>query len=157
VEAEVVLRVSELEKAEAAIRRIEEQIREAVPHVDRVLIHAEPMERTYLRYAVPLSDTAGTLSEHFGEAPYFALTTLRLADGAIEEQQIVVNPHKAVEKAKGIRVAEWLVAQKVDVVLLRESLRGKGPVYVFGDAGVEMRETTATTLEEALSNLAKVA
>ena len=157
VEAEVVLRVSELEKAEAAIRRIEEQIREAVPHVDRVLIHAEPMERTHLRCAAPLSDTAGTLSEHFGEAPYFTLVTVRLADGAIEEQQIVANPHKAMEKAKGIRVAEWLVAQKVDIVLVRESLRGKGPTYVFGDAGVEMKETAATTLEEALSNLAKVA
>jgi len=36
------------------------------------------------------------------------------------------------------------------VVLLRESLRGKGPVYVFGDAGVEMRETGATTLAGAL-------
>jgi len=111
----------------------------------------------HLRYAAPLSDTAGTLSEHFGEAPYFALTTLRLADGAIEEQQIVANPHKAVEKAKGIRVAEWLVAQKVDIVFVRESLRGKGPVYVFGDAGVEMQETEATTLEEALSYLAKEA
>lgn len=73
-----------------------------------------------------------------------------LADGAVEEQQIVANPHKVVEKAKGIRVAEWLVAQKVDVVLVRESMRGKGPVYVFGDAGVEMRGTAATTLEEAL-------
>ena len=90
------------------------------------------------------------LVSELDEAPYFALVTLRLADGAIEEQQIVANPHKAVEKAKGIRVAEWLVGQKVDVVLVRESLRGKGPVYVFGDAGVEMRETEATTLEEAL-------
>jgi len=156
VEAEVVLRVRELERAEAITRRIEERIREAVPYVDRVLIHAEPMERTHLCYAVPLSDTAGALSEHFGEAPYFALVSLRLADGAIEEQQIVANLHKAVEKAKGIRVAEWLVAQKVDVVLVRESLRGKGPVYVFGDAGVEMQETEATTLEEALSKPAKV-
>ena len=111
------------------------------------------MERTHLRYAAPLSETAGKLSEHFGEAPYFALVTVRLADDAIEEQQIVANPHKAVEKAKGIRVAEWLVAQKVDVVLLRESLRGKGPVYVFGEARVEMRETTATTLEEALREI----
>ncbi len=150
VEAEVVLRVRELERAEATIRRIEERIREAVPYVDRVLIHAEPMEQTHLRYAVPLADPGGTISEHLGEAPYFALVTVRLADGTVEEQQIVANPHKAVEKAKGIRVAEWLVAQKVDVVFVRESLRGKGPVYVFGDAGVEMRETEATTLEEAL-------
>jgi len=152
VEAEVTLRVHELEKAEATIRRIETQIREAVPYVDRVLIHAEPMERTHLRYAVPLNDPGGTLSEHFGEAPYFGLVILRLADGAIEQQQVIANPHTEVERAKGIRVAEWLVAQKVDVVLLKQSLRGKGPTYVFGDAGVEMQETTATTLSEALTD-----
>jgi len=156
VEAEVALRVHELERAEATTRRIEERIREAVPYVDRVLIHAEPMERTHLRYAAPLSDAAGTLSEHFGEAPYFALATLRLADGAIGEQQIVANPHKTLEKAKGIRVAEWLVSQKVDVVLIKESLRGKGPVYVFGEAGVEMREVAATSLEEALSEFCEI-
>jgi cation diffusion facilitator family transporter len=163
VEAEVTLRVHELEKAEATTRRIETQIREAVPYVDRVLIHAEPMERTHLRYAVPLNDPGGTLSEHFGEAPYFGLITLRLAqdgalrlaDGAIEQQQVIANPHTEVERAKGIRVAEWLVAQKVDVVLLRQSLRGKGPTYVFGDAGVEMQETTATTLSEALAEVSQ--
>jgi len=153
VEAEVALRVRELEKAETITRHIEERIREAVPYVDRVLIHAEPMERTHLRYAVPLSDTAGTLSKHFGEAPYFALITLRLADEAVEEQQIVANPYGAMEKAKGIQVAEWLVAQKVDVVLMKESLRGKGPLYVFGEAGVEMRETEATTLAAALAEV----
>jgi cation diffusion facilitator family transporter len=150
VEAEVTLRLHELERAEATTRRIEAQIREAVPYMDRVLIHVEPMERTHLRCAVPLNDPGGTLSEHFGEAPYFGLATLRVTDGAIK-QQVIANPHTEVEKAKGIRVAEWLVAQKVDVVLLKQSLRGKGPTYVFGDAGVEMQETTATTLEEALT------
>ncbi len=84
VETEVTLRVRELERAEAATRRIEAQIRQAVPHVERVLIHAEPMERTHLRYAAPLADPGGALSEHFGEAPYFALVTVRLADGAVE-------------------------------------------------------------------------
>ena len=155
VEAEVTLRVRDLEKAEAITRHIETQIRQAVPYVERVLIHAEPMERTHLRYAVPLADPGGTLSEHFGEAPYFALVRVRLANGAIEEQQGVANPYKDLEKAKGIQVAEWLVNQKVDVVLMKESLRGKGPVYVFGDAGVEMRETEATTLSEALVEAAQ--
>ena len=85
-----------------------------------------------------------------------ALVRVRLADGAVEEQQIVANPYQDVEKAKGIQVAEWLVAQKVDVMLLRENLRGKGPVYVFGDAGVEMRETETTTLPEALEEARRV-
>ncbi len=153
VEAEVALRVRDLEKAEAATRRVEAEILQAVPYVERVLIHAEPMERTHLRYAVPLADPSGKLSEHFGEAPYFALTTVRLADGAVAEQQVLVNPYREEEKAKGIRVAEWVVAQKADVVLLGESVRGRGPVYVFGDAGVEMQEVEADTLPAALEEV----
>ena len=149
----MVLRVHDLEKAEAVTQNIEAQIRQAVPHVERVLIHAEPIGRTHLRYAVPLADPMGAISEHFGEAPYFALVRVHLADGSIEEQQVVENPHKDVEKAKGIQVAEWLIALKTDVVVLRESLQGKGPVYVFGDAGVEMQETEATTLSAVITEV----
>jgi cation diffusion facilitator family transporter len=153
VEAEVALRVHDLEKAEAVIQRIEARIHQVVPHIERVLIHAEPMERTHLRYAIPLADPGGTISEHFGEAPYFALVRVRLTDGAIEEQQVVANPHIDVEKAKGIQVAEWLTAQKADVILLRSSLQGRGPVYVFADAGVEMEDTGATTLSAVMDQV----
>ena len=152
VEAGVTLRVGDLEKAKATMQRIETQIRQTVPHVERVLIHAEPVERTQLRYAVPLADAEGTISEHLGAAPYFALVRVRLADGSVEEQQVLANPHQKKGKAKGIQVAEWLAAQKVDVVLL-PALSGKGPTYVFGDAGIEMRETEATTLPEALRGM----
>ena len=151
VEAEVALRIRDLERAETATRRIEARIRQAVPHAERVLIHVEPEERIHLRYAVPLADPGGTLSEHFGEAPYFALVRVRLADGTIEEQQTLVNPYRREEKAKGIRVAEWLVEHKVDTVASKQSLKGKGPVYVFGEAGVEMQETEVTTLSEAMA------
>jgi len=153
VEAEVALRVRELEKAKSATQRIETQIRQVCPHVDRVLIHAEPVPRTHLRCATPLANADGTLSEHFGEAPYFALVRVRLVDGLVEEQRIVANSFLEEEKAKGIHVAEWLVAQKVDVVLVKESLRGKGPVYVFRDAGIELRQTDVGTLAEAIRGL----
>ena len=151
VEGEVTIRGHDLKKAEAALQEIEAQIREEVPFVERVLIHAEPMARTHLRYALPLADPDGTLSQHFGEAPYFALVRVRLSDDVIEEQRVVSTPYQDVERARGIRVAEWLVEQKVDVTLIREELRGKGPVYVFGDAGIEMRRTDANTLTEALA------
>ena len=38
--------------------------------------------------------------------------------------------------------------------VLKESLRGKGPVYVFGDAGVEMEEIEATTLSTVMAEAA---
>ena len=151
LEADVVLRVDDLEKAHNVSSRIEETIRAQVPHVERVRIHYEPKIRSQVRYAVPLTDPTGVVSQHFGEAPYFALVTVRTAERQVERQEILPNPHMHVEKAKGIRVGEWLVGLKVDVVVLREDLHGKGPVYVFADAGVETRPTEATTLPEVLA------
>ena len=151
LEADVALRMDDLQKAHAITQRIETAIRTQVPHVERVRLHYEPQTRTYLRYAVPLADASGSVSEHFGEAPYFGLVTVRTADGQVERQEVVANPHLDVEKAKGIRVAEWLVAFKPDIVLLREDIQGRGPTYVFADAGVETRLTRAETLSEAIA------
>jgi predicted Fe-Mo cluster-binding NifX family protein len=153
IEAAIELRVHDLEKAHAVSHHIEGRIREVVPYVDRVLIHAEPPERTHLRCAVPLADLQGTISEHLGEAPYFALVRVRLSDGHIEEHQTLGNPFIDDPKARGIAVAEWLVGKKVDFVLLRQSLQGRGPTYVFRDAGVEMELTQAETLLEGLQVL----
>lgn len=151
LEADVALRIDDLEKAHNISRRIEDAIRAAVPHVERVRIHYEPRVRRHLRYAVPLDDPDGTVSRHFGEAPYFGLVTVRTADGQVERQEVVSNPHAAIEKAKGIRVGEWLVSLKTDIVLLREDVHGKGPAYVFADAGIETRLTEASTLAEVLA------
>jgi cation diffusion facilitator family transporter len=151
LEAEVALRVDNLEKAHAVSQRLERHIRAQVPHAERVRIHYEPQLHTYLRYAVPLADVNGTVSQHFGEAPYFGVATVRIADGQIERQEVVANPYQNLEKAKGIRVSEWLVEFKTDVVLLREDVQGKGPAYVFSDAGVDVRPTQAATLDQAIA------
>ena len=153
LEAEVTLRKDDLKKAHAVSQRIEQAIRAEVPHVERVLIHYEPMGSIHRRDAFPLANPDGRLSEHFGEAPYFALVTLRRADEAVEKQEVVENPHREVSKAKGIRVAEWLVSKKVDRVVLKENLQGKGPEYVFAAAGVEMMLTEAETVSLALDAL----
>jgi len=153
LEAEVTLRTHDLDKAHAASQRLEERIRNEIAHVDRVLIHCEPAAKERIRYAIPLADLNGAISQHFGEAPYFALVTTRASDGEAERQEVVANPHTKVPKAKGIQVAEWLVGQKVDVVLVRESLHNKGPEYVFANAGIEMHDVVADTLAAALAAL----
>lgn len=150
LEAEVGLRVNDLEKAHAISQHLEQNIKDRVPHVERVLIHYEPILPTNLRYAFPLAAPDGKLSKHFGEAPYMALITVRLADGIIEKREVMTNPYREEVKSKGIKVAEWLVSQKVDQVFIKESLQGKGPGYVFADAGVEMKSSEADTLEGVL-------
>jgi len=150
IETEVELRVNELQKAHAVSRRLEQAIREKVPHVERVLIHYEPFTPSVILYAVPLSTADGKLSEHFGQAPFFAFATLRLADKVVEILEIIPNPYTEELKAKGIRVTEWLVSKKVDRVFVKESLKGKGPEYALANAGIEIIDCDADTLDAAL-------
>ena len=150
LETEVVLRTGDLKKAHVISQNIEADIRKQMPLVERVVIHYEPQVREHLCIAVPLTDSMEEVSAHFGEAPYFGVVLLRLADGNIERQEVVTNPHTKVPKAKGIRVAEWLLEHKVDTVVVKEDLHKKGPAYVFADAGVELQVFTANQLNEVI-------
>jgi predicted Fe-Mo cluster-binding NifX family protein len=40
-------------------------------------------------------------------------------------------------------VAEWLTDEKVDRVVVRREMEGKGPAYVFREAGIEVETTDA--------------
>jgi cation diffusion facilitator family transporter len=151
LQADVTLRTDDLQKAQQVGEQIERRVRDRVPRVERLTLHYEPQRRSRTRIAAPLADRSGEISEHFGEAPYFALVVLRLADGSVESEEILENPCTRVEKAKGICVAEWLVGQNVDEVLLRSEIRHRGPGYVFSDAGVTVREVRGSGLREALA------
>jgi cation diffusion facilitator family transporter len=153
LQASIIIRTGDLQKAHQISEGLQVEIRENVPHVERVMIQYEPQPRTHSRIAVPLTDPAGTISDHFGESPYFAFVTLRLSDGLVEEQEVIANPHRDVETAKGIRVAEWLVQHKADQVFIKEDLSHKGPAYVFGQAGVIMEKTAVGQLAEILPDL----
>jgi cation diffusion facilitator family transporter len=152
LQGSVIIRTDDLKKAHQIREGLENEIREKVPHVERVMIHYEPQPRTHARIAVPLTDPAGRISDHFGESPCFAFVTLRLSDGQVEEEKVITNPHRYVETAKGIRVAEWLVRHKVDRVFMKEDLSHKGPGYVLGQAGVTTEKTAASQLMQILAD-----
>jgi cation diffusion facilitator family transporter len=151
VESSVALRVNALDKADRIKQRLTSQILQKVPYMDRVLIYVEPVTKTHTRYAAPLENVEGAVSEHFGEAPYFGMYTVRLEDDKVVAQEITLNPYVEEPKAKGLRVAEWLVKEQVDVVIVRKELGSKGPVYVFNDAGVEIKQFDVDTLQDVIN------
>jgi len=150
LQTSMIFRTGDLERAHQISRILEEEIRRKVPHVERVMIHYEPQSRTHARIAVPLADREGRISDHFGDSPYFAFVTVRVQDGAAEKREVMDNPHRAVDVAKGIRVAEWLVGQNVDQVVMKEDLSRKGPGYVLANAGIRSSITRAVRLEQAV-------
>ncbi|MBN1313940.1 MAG: cation diffusion facilitator family transporter [Anaerolineales bacterium] len=146
----VQVRVLELVKADAAAHRIEANIKQAVPHIERVLVHTDPVSHEKKRYGIPLDDESGTLSAHFSDALYFALVTVN--GRGVVDQTILANPFQNDrQRGKGVRVAEWLVDEKVDIVLTRSELKGSGPYYCFAHSGIEMVETEAVSLEKVLA------
>lgn len=149
----VIMRTDDLQKAHQISDHLESDIRDKIPRVERVMIHYEPQPRTHRRIAIPLADPSGTISDHFGSSPHFALFTMRLADLRLEKRELIENPHANVDKAKGIRVAEWLIEQKVDQVFMKEDLSHKGPGYVFGNAGVTMHTTNAQNTRELIEEI----
>ena len=144
---QILLRTKDLEKAHNVSKRIEEDIRRRISNVQAVYIHYEPQEQKTRLFAVPLSSREGEISHHFGESPFFAIIQLDLSNGRILEQQILTNPHRHIERGKGIKVAEWLVDKKVDEVIIHENIKHKGPDYVFSNAGVETAKTQLQELE----------
>jgi len=151
LQADITVRTDDLGKAHAVTKSIEEKIHREVPHVERVMIHYEPQPRAHIRAAVPLGENLETVGLHFGEAPYFALILIRREDQEVIRKEILSNPHQNLPRAKGIRVAEWLVEKKVDRVLVKEELRHKGPGYVLANAGVEVTVINAESLDGAIA------
>lgn len=154
IQADIEVRTMDLHKAHRLSEGLAEKIRSEVGNVERVVIHYEPQVKTSVIYGVPLQDGRGAVSSHLGKAPYFGIVELRVEDGALLRQEILPNPYQKLEKQKGIEVAKMLVARGVDVLLLHETLEGKGPSYVLTDAGVETQLTQAETLDQVLTDLA---
>ena len=108
---------------------MEREIKDKIPFVERVIIHYKPVEKAYRRYAVPLSNREGDVSEHFAKAPFIALWD-KGSDGTVSTPEVLENPFMKLEKGKGIQLAELLVEKGVDILYSKEDFKGRGPEHV---------------------------
>jgi predicted Fe-Mo cluster-binding NifX family protein len=151
VELDITLRVQELQRGHRIAEELENRIKLAIPQVDRVLIHYQPQAEKYLIYGIPLAEDKKTISAHFGEAPFFRLYRLDNSGGGVVSEQILANPYLKDEKAKGIKVAKWLLENSMDVLLTHQDQSGKGPGFVLGNGGVAILLTSETDCQKALA------
>ena len=148
IEAELILKVRDFERAHRAVMALEDKIRQEVPFVDHILIHYEPEHKDSLTYAVPLEVDKERLSEHFGEAPYFYFVKFRLSDGKVLDEKVLRNPYAEEGKGRGMKVSHWLLKEGVDKLVSRADLEGKGPFYVLSNAGVEVLKASDERLKD---------
>lgn len=150
LEAEVDVRVRELERADLIGRTIERNLRDEITHLERAVIHVKPARKAVLRAAIPVEGPHGPPSQHFGTAPAFLLVDKRRTEDQVVGQTVVTNPFSGEPRGRGIKVAHWLIDQEVDVLLTADDVRDKGPGHALGEAAVNVIIIQATTVEEAI-------
>ncbi len=155
VQATITLKTKDLDRAHQISEEIEKKIRQEITHLEMITIHYEPQNRHHERIALPVDDRSGRLSAHLGEAPFFMILNIRKKDRKIIQQETLENPHQSEKTAKGIRVAEWLVAQGIDYLGIREDVSKKGPGYVLSNAGVKLHiiSSSARNISQAIDEI----
>ena len=153
VELDLILRVKELKKGHLVAEEIKQRIKCDLENVDHVVIHYEPQKKDYITLSVPLSEDRRTVSEHFGEAPFFRVLIQRTRDGVVTADSILTNSYSQEEKAKGIKVANWLLKEGLDVLIVRKDLTGKGAGFALGNADVEILITREIDADKALASV----
>jgi len=153
IEAIIVVATYDLDEAHCIADKIEHDIKNKVRNIDEVLIHYEPICKTEIVYALPLTCSKEKIHEHFGEAPYFMLARFKPESKVAFKVDILENPYDNTEKSKGILTAEFLAKEKVDKVVSRHTFNNKGPMYVFSNAKIEIILTQRDLPKEALKDL----
>jgi len=153
VELDVTMRVKELEKGHIISRELENRVKLEIAKVDRVLIHCQPQKKEQLTYAIPVADDRRTISKHFGAAPFFHFFTVQSSNGEDISEEVLKNPFIHEEKGKGIKVAEWLLENGLDVLIAHHDQTGKGPSFVLGNSGAEILLTEESEVDKILSKI----
>lgn len=162
VEISLRMRTRLLREAHQIVSHLEEEILDRWPNIDKILIHYEPQPIQTWRIAVPLDEEEGKtpnehspISDHFGEALYFAILAKDMVTGDVHIESYVGNPLRTLERHKGVRVAEFLVEQGVDEVICRADLRGKGAGYALEALEVHFTRTKHKELSEVINQVSR--
>ncbi|MGB6065658.1 MAG: cation transporter dimerization domain-containing protein [Desulfomonilaceae bacterium] len=151
-----------LRDAHELTSQVEEEILDRYPNIDKLLVHYEPIHKDVRLIAVPLEVPAGNspdeksgLSEHFGEAPYFAIIADDSSHATVLITDYLKNPFRDLERKKGIKAAELLAEHEVDQVRSPVQLDGKGAGYALEALQIEVVVTSASNLKELLAEMAE--
>ena len=121
-----------LEKAHLISDTVESRIKGKMKNLESLTIHAGISHKKRKRVTVPIQNDKGLdsiSSEHFGSAPFFAI--LDIEGEQILNFQTIENQGAILLHKKGIKAAQQLVEQKVDILLASDL--GEGPFHMLGD------------------------
>ncbi|NPB05918.1 MAG: cation transporter [Aquificae bacterium] len=150
IEAELVLKTDDFERAHAAVHEIEERVKKTVPFIERLIIHFEPPEERERRIAL-LLDGEGKLCRE-PEGCKRVVVFVKKGKTLVEDGGWSLQKPLVRDKGSCAELFERLAEEKVDCLVVGRAFFGKGALYAAAYYGIEVGVFEGT-VEELLRRL----
>jgi cation diffusion facilitator family transporter len=145
-----------VEKAHEIADNIENKIKKEVGEIDSFTIHVEPYESEELKLTIPVEISKGLnseVSEHFGRANYFIFVIVNKKEEKIKSFYIRNNPHKEKSAKAGYFAADFVIKEKIDVLITKEI--GGISFHTLRDNLVDVYKVKGKNIKEVVNNFIK--
>lgn len=146
----------DVKRAHEIADNIENKIKEAVQQIDSFTIHVEPYETEKQKLALPIKYKKGLDSEvmdYFGRTNYFIFVTINRKTGKIDSSYVKENPHKKELVRAGFKAANFIVKEKIDVLITKEM--GGISLHTLRDHLVDVYKAKGKTAGKAIDSFVK--
>jgi cation diffusion facilitator family transporter len=126
-----------LKRVEMLSEEIEKTVKNEVKNLEHLVVNVKPEKVSVTKIAFPVLMPEGLhskVSRHFSKAPYFIF--IELEEDKIKSWDVSENPAAGLEKKKGLRAAEFLKSQGVNVLVVDEI--GEAPFHTLRDSFVKL-------------------
>jgi cation diffusion facilitator family transporter len=151
IEAEVVIATNDLEKAHRVVHEVEAKVKNEVPFIEKLIIHFEPQEREFNRYAVAVN--GNRVCSHFSDCEEIVI--LRREGNRFKEEKRFKNPARNFKYGKCIELIERLAQEGIDCVVMNSLPLGKGMIYALSSYDLGLKLVPAETLDQVVEELKK--
>lgn len=118
--------------------------------MEHLVINVKPEKVSVTKIAIPILMPEGLhskVSQHFSRTPYFIF--IELEEDKVKSWNVSENPASGLEKKRGLKTAEFLKSQGVNVLVVSEI--GEAPFHMLRDSFVKLLQ-----MPEAVEDVEKV-
>jgi len=141
----------DVKRAHEIADNIENKIKEKVEEIDSFTIHVEPYETEEQKLIIPIKQDRGLDSEimnQFGRANYFIFVNIDKKKGEVKSTYVKENPHKKKLSKVGFAAVNFIVKEKIDVLITKEM--GGISFHTLRDHLVDVYKVEGKTVEEVV-------
>lgn len=113
----------DIKRAHEIADKIEDKVTEKVKRLETFIVHVEPVEKTEVNISIPVETDEGLdskLSNQFGRAKYFLITTINQKEKEIINFKTIKNEYRNTENKAGHHAAHKLVNEGINDVLTKK-------------------------------------